>query len=182
MRSDDLSCCAAAGAAPLLDWLTIIVLSPLAFSPHCFLRASCQQAWIAFETCRRLLARGHRAPLKAFLSGARAPALSGPAGDPDRLAPELARLPYEDFWAAFERRYGRSASLASEGVRKMLFPKLQARPPAPTRGRLTFCATPSERACNIALSALRRRLRALSVLSQHCPCCVHGVAGGFSSR
>lgn len=41
--------------------------------------SSSTQAWIAFETARRLVARGRRPPLKVYVSGARAPSLAGPA-------------------------------------------------------------------------------------------------------
>jgi surfactin synthase thioesterase subunit len=65
-------------------------------------------------------------PRKLYVSGNRAPHLSGPPHDPDRESPSIAELPEGEFWACFERRYGANPDLASPHIRRYILPLLRA--------------------------------------------------------
>lgn len=64
--------------------------------------------WYAQELRRR----GAQPPVKLYVSAARAPHLAAVQHDVD-ASPELHILPFDDFWNAFERRYGRIPELVS---------------------------------------------------------------------
>lgn len=69
-------------------------------------------AWVAFEVAQLLEANQDpdiRRPSALFVSGVRSPALVGVAYDPDGT--EMHKLDPDQFWRAYERRYGHNPEL-----------------------------------------------------------------------
>ena len=85
-------------------------------------------AWVAFELCASQLRDRRRAPSLLIVSGARPPHLSALEHDADRSQPAISHLPDAEFWAHFERRYGRNPDLddPSGMVKSFVAPLLRA--------------------------------------------------------
>lgn len=83
-------------------------------------------ALMAFEAVCEIQRRRLKKPLALIVSGCRAASLSGPDHDVDRIAPELADLPYDQFWSHFERRYGKNPDLQSDLVKRYVEPLLRS--------------------------------------------------------
>mmetsp|Transcript_46070 Transcript_46070/g.87902 ORF Transcript_46070/g.87902 Transcript_46070/m.87902 type:complete len:281 (-) Transcript_46070:529-1371(-) len=83
-------------------------------------------AWLVYEVAKALQARGEPPPLKLYVVANRPPHLYGATNDPDQIAPTLGNLPAAEFWTHLERRYGKNPDLQHEGIRKFIFPVLQA--------------------------------------------------------
>mmetsp|Transcript_25420 Transcript_25420/g.71360 ORF Transcript_25420/g.71360 Transcript_25420/m.71360 type:complete len:310 (-) Transcript_25420:103-1032(-) len=86
-------------------------------------------AWIVYEMCQELIRRaggGWPLPLKVYVSACRAPHLAGPGHDADRVRPTLANLAPDEFWEAFERRYGQNPDLQVAHVREFVRRVIQA--------------------------------------------------------
>eukprot|EP00401_Gymnodinium_catenatum_P008974 CAMPEP_0117575876 /NCGR_PEP_ID=MMETSP0784-20121206/62468_1 /TAXON_ID=39447 /ORGANISM="" /LENGTH=292 /DNA_ID=CAMNT_0005375031 /DNA_START=32 /DNA_END=910 /DNA_ORIENTATION=- len=83
-------------------------------------------AWLVYEMVHELRRREEAMPLKVYFSGMRAPHLYGPSQDPDQIAPTLHDLPSEEFWAHFERRYGKNPDLTNQGIKEFVLPLLRS--------------------------------------------------------
>ncbi|KDD77097.1 hypothetical protein H632_c20p2 [Helicosporidium sp. ATCC 50920] len=84
-------------------------------------------AWVAFEVAQLLEANQDpdiRRPSALFVSGVRSPALVGVAYDPDGT--EMHKLDPDQFWRAYERRYGHNPELEHPTLKKYLYPSLKA--------------------------------------------------------
>lgn len=64
-------------------------------------------------------------PLKLYASGNRAPCLGGVENDPDSITPSISTLPSDEFWTAFDRRYGVNPALQSEELKRYVEPSLR---------------------------------------------------------
>jgi len=86
-------------------------------------------AWLVYEMYQELSRRANEGwpqPLKIYVSGSRAPQLSGVENDPDRINPTLGNLEPSRFWDAFENRYGKNPDLQSDHAKEFVLPCLQA--------------------------------------------------------
>ena len=81
-------------------------------------------AWVGYALAQRLAAAG-RPPAKLYSLVARSPTLAGAHHDPDPTRLSALTRP-EDFWPAFERRYGPNPLLASPSMRAAMLPGLLA--------------------------------------------------------
>ena len=91
-------------------------------NPFCLLGHSLG-AWIAYEVVHELWRRHEPLPLKLYVSANRAPHLCHRSHDVHPV--HLHQLNYEQFWEAFEVRYGSNKDLRSEGIRKYVYPMLK---------------------------------------------------------
>lgn len=89
-------------------------------------------AWLGYEmVCEITRRRGDSTtsqldlPLALYAGGARAPSLAGPDNDTDRDTPSISTLPVEEFWRAFDRRYGKNPDLTSPALRQLTLPTLR---------------------------------------------------------
>ena len=82
-------------------------------------------AWLAFEWLQELGRRRRTSPVMSFFSANRAPQLSCAEEDTDRETPMLSRCSPEEFWRAFERRYGKNPVLQDKAIREYVLPLLQ---------------------------------------------------------
>ncbi|KAF6261033.1 Alpha/Beta hydrolase protein [Scenedesmus sp. NREL 46B-D3] len=80
-------------------------------------------AWVAWEVLQELSRRQLPLPLRLYVSGNRAAALSGAEHDLD--ATRLHTLEADAFWQAFERRYGANPQLAEPKIRAVVYPMLK---------------------------------------------------------
>jgi len=84
-----------------------------------------QGSWLAFEVCRELERRGKGSAARLIVSGMRPPHLAGPENDPDAMTPTITGLGSEEFWEAFERRYGLSQEMRASEVKRAIEPVLR---------------------------------------------------------
>eukprot|EP00775_Hariotina_reticulata_P005323 gene5323-5558_t len=80
-------------------------------------------AWIAWEVLQEITRRGLPLPARLFASGNRAPCLRGPEHDVDCTV--MHTLTPEEFWRAFERRYGLNPVLQDPQVKEFTYPLLK---------------------------------------------------------
>lgn len=66
-------------------------------------------SWIAYAVTQELQARQWNLPVKLYVSGVRSPTMTGVEYDPDGV--EMHKLEIDEFWEAFERRYGHNRDL-----------------------------------------------------------------------
>lgn len=77
-------------------------------------------AWVAYELHAELERRGKKPPRLIIVSGNRPPHLYGDANDADRVMPSISKLPADEFWQHFERRYGVNPDLDEPMVKTMV--------------------------------------------------------------
>ena len=113
--------------AELITGLVEGLLTLGAFSTPYVLLGHSLGAWIAYELLAELIRQGKDGLCQMLIvSGVRPPHLAALEHDADTFCPALAKLDDHEFWAHFERRYGKNPELDGDMIAMLVMPLLRA--------------------------------------------------------